>query len=127
MFNKKRNKQKGYTLNKHLISTNKPIFFSTHLLQSNGLYLPDEKGEERAQEEELHNPVNVYVCRAHRLPDLPQPVGETERGRLRAMQRGGGGGSKVVPPFPVTRETNALSKKNQPMTNTGNCVQTRIT
>lgn len=33
--------------------------------------------------------------------------------------------SEVVPPFPVTRETNALSKKHRPMANTGNCVRTK--
>lgn len=78
--------------------------------------MPDEKGEE-GEEEELHNPVTVCVCRAHGLPDLPQPVEETERQReTGSEQRRGEGGaaaekSEVVPPFPVTRETNALSKK----------------
>lgn len=88
------------------------------------------KKEKREKRKSCTATVTVCVCRARGLPDLPQPVGETERDQLRAMQKGGGGGaaaekSEVVPPFPVTRETNALSKKHRPMANTGNCVRTK--
>lgn len=88
------------------------------------------KKEKREKRKSCTATVTVCVCRARGLPDLPQPVGETERDQLRAMQKGGGGEaaaekSEVVPPFPVTRETNALSKKHRPMANTGNCVRTK--
>lgn len=79
-------------------STNKAICF-THLLQPNGLcdcLLPGEKGEE-GEEEELHSHRHclcVCVVLRGRLPDLPQPVGETDRNQLRAMQRGGREGGR---------------------------------
>lgn len=54
----------------------------------------------------------------------------TQSERERERLTGGRGAaaaekSEVVPPFPVTRETNALSKGNRPMANTGNCAQTK--
>ncbi|CAB1436988.1 unnamed protein product [Pleuronectes platessa] len=60
----------------------------------------------------------VTVRGAHRLPDPPQPEDDTEQLRATGSEqccRGGEGAeekSEVVSPFPITRETNALSKKS---------------
>lgn len=50
------------------------------------------KKEKREKRKSCTATVTVCVCRARGLPDLPQPVGETERDQLRPMQKGGGGG-----------------------------------
>lgn len=53
------------------------------------------KKEKREKRKSCTATVTVCVCRARGLPDLPQPVGETERDQLRAMQKGGGGGRQL--------------------------------
>ena len=73
------------------------------------------KKKEKKESRKSNNAVTVRC--AHRLPDPPQPADDTEQLRERPAQsntKGEGGAeekSEVVSPFPITRETNALSKK----------------
>lgn len=94
----------------------KPIC-STHLLQSNDLcdWQSDEKKDKREKKKSETTP-SLTECRAHVLPDPPQPAGEAARRRETGWAMQGGAGavsetSQAVPPFPVTQETNALSKE----------------
>ncbi len=74
--------------------------------------------KEKRERRKSHTALTLFVCvvltRYLIYHSLYKRQSDTEWDRLRAMQKGRGAAaekSEVVPPFPVTRETNALSKK----------------